>query len=554
MAGVAGARRTWSVLDRVIAANESLDVMVNPDLGAFSELQFEDVAVLPMVAEASRLDVLFVVPEGGVGSQQELEELPLVVVGDGGAGWKFDRPVLTAGRLPDPAAPSELLVDRHYAAEAGVEVGDRFDWRVMREQDGALLGASDMSDAELAAATAAPDFGIPVSATVVGIGTTPDRLVVDEGFEPTEIYGTPALRGAVPDAFAPFWVISVRLTEPSASPAFEEAVSALVPDEAVVFQTMAASAPKVERAIDPPAVTLLVFGLVAAVLGALLVGQAIARRLQVMAAGDAVLSALGTTRGERFRATTAQLLAVAIVGALGGAVTAWLLSPATPVGPARVLEPTPGLHADALVLVAGVVVTIVVVMAMAVPLAWRRARLAPAVGPSRRTIARMVAASGAPVPVATGVRFGLESGSGSSAVPARTTIIGAATGVALVVAATVLAGSIDAVAETPRLYGADWTYAVEFLTEDEPPNEHAAAINDAMADDPSVDATAVLAVTEVRLDGVRTPALAFAPGSTITPTVAAGRAPLRAGEVALGATTMDRLGVGLGDQVELATR
>ena len=54
------------------------------------------------------------------------------------------------------------------------------------------------------------------------------------------------------------------------------------------------------------------------------------------------------------------------------------------------------------------------------------------------------------MPLTTGVRFGLESGRGATAVPTRATLIGAATGVVLAVATLVFAGSIDSVVTTPR--------------------------------------------------------------------------------------------------------
>ena len=88
-----------------------------------------------MVADASRLDAVFVVPEGGVASQEELEEFPFPMVSDGGGLFRFARPVVSAGRLPDPTKPDELFVDRNYADDAGVEIGDRMAWRIVRADE-----------------------------------------------------------------------------------------------------------------------------------------------------------------------------------------------------------------------------------------------------------------------------------------------------------------------------------------------------------------------------------------------------------------------------------
>ena len=127
---------------------------------------------------------------------------------------------------------------------------------------------------------------------------------------------------------APYWGAVVRLTDPSELDAFRTAVDELVPDELVVYQTLEATRPKLERAISPGAVTLLAFGLVAAGLGLLLVGQAISRRLQLDAVGQRRArrprdDAAGAVRGggapHRRRCATA--------GAVVGGVVAWLLSP-----------------------------------------------------------------------------------------------------------------------------------------------------------------------------------------------------------------------------------
>lgn len=556
MAGIAGARRTASVLDRAVERTQAWDVLVNPDEGQGSALTLEAIAALPMVADASRMDAVFVVPEGGVTSEEELEQFPVPLVSDGGGLFRFARPVVSAGRLPDPTKSDELFVDRNYADDAGIEIGDRMAWRIVHADKLTEFLTSD-DDGSIAEATGAPDFGVPITMTVVGIGTALDSLVVDEGFEPQGVYATPAFMDAAPDPVAPYWGALVRLTDPSELEAFRTAVDDLVPDELFVYQTLEATRPKLERAISPGAVTVLAFGLVAAGLGLLLVGQAISRRLQLDALDSDVLAALGTTRRERFGAALLRIAGVATAGAVVGGVVAWLLSPSAPAGPGRNIEPDPGFHVDAVVLGLGVMLTIVLVVAVAAPIAWRNARVsASTMPPGRSVMGRWLASTGAPLSVTTGVRFGLEPGRGSTAVPTRATLVAAATGVVVAVGTLVFAGSIDAVVATPRLYGADWTYAVEFAGVDDepsPPPQDYADVERLIAADPAVDASNVVGITEVRVDGRRLPAISFERGGSIGPTIAAGRAPDGAGEIALGRTTMGRLGVGIGDEVALAT-
>ena len=71
-------------------------------------------------------------------------------------------------------------------------------WRVVHaDKLDALFSSGD--DGSIAEVTAAPDFGVPITMTVVGIGTALDSLVVDEGFEPQGLFATPALMDTARD-------------------------------------------------------------------------------------------------------------------------------------------------------------------------------------------------------------------------------------------------------------------------------------------------------------------------------------------------------------------
>ena len=128
-----------------------------------------------------------------------------------------------------------------------------------------------LSDEELAALTRRAGFGTPVTLTVVGIGTTPDALVVDEGFEPMQLFATPAL-----DQSDRATVRAVLGERSCASPIQRGWRTSAPPSTTSCRRSWSCTrrwtphGPKVERAISPSAVTLLVFGLVAAVLGLLL--------------------------------------------------------------------------------------------------------------------------------------------------------------------------------------------------------------------------------------------------------------------------------------------
>jgi hypothetical protein len=127
----------------------------------------------------------------------------------------------------------------------------------------------------------------------------------------------------------------------------------------------------------------------------------------------------------------------------------------------------------------------------------------------------------------------------------------------------VFSGSLDHLLATSELYGSGWDAQIQLDNLNTP-----AGYNDqdpaqlaeiqkqfvAVADQSkAVGASALLQVGEVRSGAVAVPALGYEahrPG--VTPTISAGRAPTAADEVALGQTTMDRLGTHIGGTIELA--
>ena len=326
-----------------------------------------------------------------------MEQSPFPLVSDGGGLFRFARPVVSAGRLPDPTKPDELFVDRSYADDAGVEIGDRMRWRIVHTDKLTEFFTSG-DDRSIAEVTGSPDFGVPITMTVVGIGTALDSLVVDEGFEPQGVYATPAFMDTAPDPIAPYWGAFVRLTDPSEVEAFRTAVDALVPDELVVYQTFEATRPKLERAISPGAVTLLAFGLVAAAVGPPAdrpgdLPPAAARRPRRRRAGRARDDAAGALRGRpaphrRGRHSGRRPPA--------GSSPGCSRRPPRPVRGAASSR-DPGFHVDAVVLGLGVALTIVFVVAVAAPIAWRNARVsASAMAPGRSFVGRWLASSRRP--------------------------------------------------------------------------------------------------------------------------------------------------------------
>ena len=298
LAGLAGAERTRTAVDRMVSNTEPFDVLINPSDGDASRLDYDAVAELPMVADMSRMSGVGAFSAGPYESIEELFSAPLIMATDGGSTLRFDRPILSAGRVPSPDSLDEILVERNYAASEDLDVGDTMTLRIFPP---AVLGeafeALDAGDFETGFAILSdPSAGTTVDMRVAGIGTWIDGIVVDEGYEPVTAWMGPAMYESLGSPSAGFGGAVVRLRDPDATAEFAAAVDALAPDEKIVYQTQEVSVAKAIRSTQPAATALVIFAVVTAVLGLLLVGQAISRRVQLDALDNDTLAAIGATR------------------------------------------------------------------------------------------------------------------------------------------------------------------------------------------------------------------------------------------------------------------
>ncbi len=376
-AGFAGAQRTRTAVDRMIVATKASDVLVNPSFGDESALDFDAVAALPMVASYSRVYGVGVFGPPPYASLEELFSGSPTFASDGGAIFEFDTPVLVAGRLPNIDAIDEVYVSESFARRGGLAVGDDLVVRVIPyDVLGEAFALTDVGDIDGALALMnQPTIGRTAELQVTGIGNALDDVAIDEGYEPFGTWIGPAVFADLGMPSAGFGGAVIKLTSPDALPAFKAAVDALAPGEKIVYQSLPVTRAKALRATQPSATALALFAAVTALLGALLIGQAISRRFQLDARDNDTLAALGATRAERFVAALWRLLPAATLGVMSGVVFATLLSVFTPVGPAATAEPNPGFNFDAPILLIGAGVMLLVVMLLGAVPAWRNAGL-----------------------------------------------------------------------------------------------------------------------------------------------------------------------------------
>jgi hypothetical protein len=554
LAAVAGARRTDSAFARMVRETRAADVLVNPDFGNDSGLDPRAIARLPMVAASGVERGVTVMP---LPIRPADLDGSIALAPDGKLGYAFARPHVLHGRMPRTDRADEVLVDLPFAAHYHVSVGDSIRGVVVARSEFEALAASGLPIDRALARVNAGKVGAPVRLSVVGVGVTPEQVVVDQGFEQRSLLATPAFFRRYPQADAGFFGVGVRLRHGDADlAAFKRAVQSLPHQGAIEFQTLQTTTAKVDRAVQPSVGALTVFAVVLALTALLVVGQAIARQNFLDSIDHPMLRALGFGRGQLVSTSMLRAAVVAILAAAIAVVGAIAASPLLPIGVARTAEPDPGLSVDGTVVGLGALAVVVAVLLLSAASAWWYSSAAVGASeapghPSR--VSAWLRSSGSPVVAATGVRMALEPGRGRTAVPVRTTMLGAALAIASVVAAVTFAGSLDHLVSTPRLYGWSWDVSIDTGgSSDQDAAALAADVDGALRRSQLVAGISTSRISRLDVDGVTVTTLGVHPErGRVGPTIVAGRAPRAADEIALGRKTLDRVGASVGDVVRV---
>jgi FtsX-like permease family len=549
LAGLESARRTDTAFDRLVTDTEGWDILVNPDSGIESPLDMADVAALSGVEEASRIEGVALFPPR-IESLTELDTGPTAFASDGRWAYEFARPLVTDGRVPDPDAPDEIMVSAGAADYLDLEVGDTYDVRLLGFEDfGAIEEAGGPE--EMISAFNDPTLGRSVALEVVGVGTWFDEIVVDEGFQGGSVLLTPAFYEAYDQPTAGYWGGIVQLEPGTNQRAFRAQVEALAPDEPIAFQSQRGVSDQFDRAVMPHVWALVVFTAVAALVGLVVVGQAVSRRLAQDGGAFASLGALGVTRRQRTALGLGRIAIVGVVGSVIAVAVAVVASPIGPVGVAREAEPDPGIATDVSVLVLGGLAVFAVTLLLAVwPAVASTRQPKPVEG--RSGVSAVTAGLGLRPPATTGLRFALERG--AVGVPARSTLIGAVTSVALVVATVVFSANLEHLVENPALYGTPFNAVFDVETgedEDPGPAEYGILLDD-LADRNEVTAFGLIFPGQLSVEGRPVAAMSIdASSKPLEVTMLEGRAPSGPTEVAVGSKTLDDLDIEVGDRVTL---
>ena len=242
---------------------------------------------------------------------------------------------LVAGRMPTQSSQDEVLASFNLQQNNGVHIGSVIH---------APLYASSQVQALASGANASPS-GPTVAFHVVGIEAA--ELEFPSGQAPEyDLFTTQAFAHAENQRLAVAAVYLVRLRHGTADlPRFAAAANRL---HLVYVSNQDTAAAAVAGSIHPQAVGWWVLAVLAALAGLAVIGQALGRQSVVESEEYRTLSALGLPRRQLVVLGSAWNLVVALAGGAGAVVVAYSLSPLTPVGEARLAEPSTGLAFDPL--------------------------------------------------------------------------------------------------------------------------------------------------------------------------------------------------------------
>jgi hypothetical protein len=588
IAALAGAQRTDTAVPRFVAYSQPDDggflfgnpssPPVTPGIPQTSLAMAtpeQRVVQLPQVAAYFRAPYLFVTTARN-GSHSGV----LNVIGDANADLyrTVDRPMVVAGRLPDPRHPFEVAVNELAARREHLQVGSSL--RLYTYSYAQVENQTLITSAAAPPPPEGPSFRVHVS----GIVRSPQDvnavlpLVDRQGVtyeSQRNLYTTPAFLqqlakglGVSVQQIPDIDLVAVRLHHGSADwKAFAQAakkvsgadMTLVAPGNVYDINSAAASA---QHGIHLDVVALIVFGLLVALITLLFAGQSIGRQVRNQRGDFAVLQSLGADRPMLVATEVAVSGLVGVASAAIAVVVAVAASPLMPVGLARQAEIHPGVSADPVYLVPGFFVLAVLIALAALVPALRASRRAVAADDEKQSTASASALSRwlsrglSPVP-AIGVRFGLDTSSGVAASTAGGLMI-AAVAVATVAASLTFASSLNHLVASPQEQGWNWNVLVGNPNDTTDQEQQMAT---QLAHDRDVSGYSAIAIIAGASQGtavigghVIPLVIALDPfKGSVHPTLVAGHAPRAPDQIVLAAKTMDVLHRSIGQSVQIPT-
>jgi len=452
---------------------------------------------------------------------------------------------LAAGHMPDPSAPEQVLASFTLQQDYGVHIGT-----VIRVP---LFASSQRS--ALSGPNAPAPTGPTVALRVVGIAAAEGEF--PSGSAPTyDLYATGAFaRTVLPQTtFATEYLVRLRHGAADLPRFLSEANANALGVIGAQGQDDAAAA--VEASIHPQAVGWWILALLTALAGLVVIGQALSRQTMIESEEHPTLAALGMDQRQLVLLGMARNLLVGLGAAAGAVALAIALSPLAPVGEARLADPSSGVTFDPVVLLLGGLATVALVMALGtspvIRAAHRRRTEGRSFEPKPSVLVARVAAVGAPPSAVVGVRHAVERGRGPDKVPVSTALLGTALAVMALSATAVFGASLSHLTATPNLYGDAFQLNINNPGGSGVPDP---AVLASLKHDPAVAGVTFGMGNEIVINKVPVASIAAtAIRGPLLFTRVDGRLPNGDGQIALGATTMRRVGAHLGSVVQVTVQ
>jgi hypothetical protein len=452
------------------------------------------------------------------------------------------------GRAPQPDEATAVMVNEGFVDQFHVGVGDDVHVRMYAEHDQAA-----------AAAGVYEPHGPRFSFRIVGVVRTPEDIALDVVHSPRgSTYNGRTNAMLVPDRF----YVAHRASFLDFGASYDVQLDSEAHRDAFVAALRAAAQRKHQDgppSLAPPrfserhasfqtpvsfeTTTLAVLALIVALGGVLVVALLLRAEQRSHDEEIPVLRGLGCSSRDLRAVATRRTAPLAVLAAVVAAVTMVSLSAQFPIGLGRELEPAPGLHVDAVVLVIALVVAVLLVMLPAVTVAGRGVGGARVHTVDRPSLADRLARGGAPVEVVVGTHFAFER----RRAPLRRAAIGAAVVLLLVLATGMFVAGIDGLYHDPAAHGWPWDAVIGNVNFALP-----TSVATQMAHDHRITQQTLARYGDVTVNGKPTELLAFDGDGSAPPQVLRGRLPSGRNEIALGSKLLDELGVHVGGHVRLA--
>jgi len=524
LASWAGARRTDTSLERLRIQTNAADAIVFTSQVGVEYPNWSRLRARPEVKSVAVWDLLF----GTYNGQ------PQLIFGSANGTYmgKVDSPIVVKGRMYNPRASDEVVVDTQTASL--VPLGSTFTFRFYSSKQADLTGAPK---------------GPAVKMHVVGVVNELAQFTFISGGEVMVSPGFIARYGSQITA-AENADIVLRHGEADMGKLRHD-VNAYLARGTPVLDTYATSR-RVTTTLDVESTALLLLAAAILLGGGILVAQVLGRSASTIADDATSLRGLGMSRQDLGLATGISHLLAAFVAAPVTFLVALLASPHFPVGLARQVDPDVGYHVDWTLIGPGVVlvVALVLVTSMLIGRSGRYGRLQQ----RGRAKSSSVVRRWTRLTIGLGVTMAFESGRGRRRIPVFPALLAAVVAVTGVLGSFTIDRGIGYALHHPALAGVTWDASVTPAASAQTGRNVTTELARRVLEAKGVQAVAVVDRDVINVGNVGAPVFAVRPiaGTHSTPisfTLISGRAPRGVGEAAIGPATAKDLHVGVGDTV-----